>query len=252
MPSDLERCIMKVVDGVHAQGSYFYMQIGAAGRQPFPDDPQISRSPTFPHIGASALPPSAGAPASRARMKEEIKEHLDFFGTAATNAAGFDGVKIHGANGVLVDEFIQSMFGRAVEAVRGVVRVRLRLRPSNRTGGMGMDGPLPTFSHLVMRVKELYPDFAYLHVIEVRVDGGREVETDDFIRKILWAPRPVISAGGYTRELGMQTAEEKGGLNAYGMWYISNFQSDLPKRLEKNIPLTKYDRSTFYMEILVV
>ncbi len=95
--------------------------------------------------------------------------------------------------------------------------------------GMGMEDPIPTFSYLTMQVKELYPDFAYIHVVEARVDSFtdlspediKEFETNDFIRKI-WAPKPLISAGGYTRESGMETADEKGDLIAYGRWFISN------------------------------
>ncbi|PBK87111.1 FMN-linked oxidoreductase [Armillaria gallica] len=265
----------EVVDGVHAQGSYIYMQIGAVGRQALPDVLK-SRDPTFPHIGASALPPMPGAPIPRAITKEEIKEYIDFFGTSAANAvhkAGFDGVEIHGANGFLVDEFIQSVsnvrddeYGGSLEnRVRfpleviervtrevGADRVGFRFSPWNRGQGMRMEDPIPTFSHLVSRVKELHPDLAYIHVVETRVDGAadvapediKEFETNDFIRKI-WAPKPLISAGGYTRESGIETADGKGDLIAYGRWYISN--PDLPARLEKNIPLTKYDRSTFYM-----
>ncbi len=78
--------------------------------------------------------------------------------------------------------------------------------------GMRMEDPIPTFSHLVSRVKELHPDLAYIHVVETRVDGAadaapediKEFETNDFIRKI-WAPKPLISAGGYTRESGIET-----------------------------------------------
>ena len=94
---------------------------------------------------------------------------------------------------------------------------------------MRMEAPIPTFSYLATGVKELYPEFAYNHVVEARVDGLNdlapedieEFETNDFIRKI-WEPKPLISAGGYTRESGMETADEKGDLIAYGRRYISN------------------------------
>ncbi|KAK0445625.1 uncharacterized protein EV420DRAFT_1717322 [Desarmillaria tabescens] len=256
----------EVVDGVHAQGSYIYLQIAAMGRQASPDFLK-SRDPTFPHVGPSALPLAPGAPIPREMTKEEINEHIEFFGIAAANAvhkAGFDGVEVHGANGFLVDQFLQSTsnirddeYGGNVEKrVRfplevierivkevGADRVGLRLSPWNRSAGMRMEDPIPTFSHLVTRVKEVYPDLAFMHVIEARKDI-KEFETNDFIREI-WAPKPLISAGGYTRDSGTQTADEKGDLIAYGRWYISN--PDLPTRLEKNIPLAKYDRPTFYV-----
>ncbi|KAK0187588.1 hypothetical protein F5146DRAFT_1141026 [Armillaria mellea] len=194
-------------------------------------------SSTFPHIGASALPLMLSAPIPRAITKEEIKEYINFFGISAANAvhkARFDGVEIHDANGFLVDEFIQSM--KVIECV-------------TREGqGMHMEDPIPTFSHLVLQVKELYPELAYIHVVKTRVDGMtdvapkdiKEFETNDFIRNI-WVPKLLISVGGYMRDSGIETANRKGDLIAYGQWYISN--PDIPAKLEKNILLTKYDCS---------
>ncbi|KAK0216371.1 hypothetical protein IW262DRAFT_1475400 [Armillaria fumosa] len=265
----------EIVDGVHAQGSYIYLQIAAMGRQASPDFLK-SRDPMFPHVAPSALPLAPDAPVPREMTKEEINEYIEFFGISAANAvhrAGFDGVEIHGANGFLVDQFLQSTsnvrndeYGGSVEkrvkfpleVIERVVkevgadRVGLRLSPWNRSGGMRMEDPIPTYSYLTTKVKVLYSDFAYIHVVEVRVDGFtdlspddiKESENNDFLRKI-WAPKPLISAGGYTRDSGIETADEKGDLIAYGRWYISN--PDLSTRLEKNIPLSKYDRPTFYI-----
>ncbi|KAK0215413.1 hypothetical protein IW262DRAFT_1449788 [Armillaria fumosa] len=221
-----------------AQSGYIYMQIAAFGRQASPEYLK-SRDSTFPHM-----------------TKEEINEYIEFFGIAATNAvhkAGFDGF-LQTASNIRDDEYGGSTQKRvkfSLEVIERVVkevgadRVRLRLR-------MRTEDPIPIFSYLTTRVKELYPDFAYIHVIVARVDGASDLypkdikafETNDFIRKI-WALKPLISAGGYTSESGMQTANEKGGLIAYGRWYLSN--PDLVTRLEKNIPFTKYDRSTFYI-----
>lgn len=87
------------------------------------------------------------------------------------------------------------------------------------------------------------------------------VKSNDFIREI-WKPRPLISAGGYNRETALAVAETKGDLVAFGRYFISNVrqgaedtmytiadispQPDLPLRLKKDLPLTKYDRSHFY------
>ena len=93
-----------------------------------------------------------------------------------------------------------------------------------------MEDPIPTFTHLVSRL----PNLAYLHVIEPRIAGSAEytgpnshdttVESNDFLRKI-WAPKPMISAGGFNRETGIDTAERTGNLIAYGRLFISNVSS---------------------------
>ncbi|TCD64954.1 hypothetical protein EIP91_003412 [Steccherinum ochraceum] len=71
-----------------------------------------------------------------------------------------------------------------------------------------------------------------------RTTHQREHGSNDFIRDI-WAPRPLLSAGGYDREGGMKAAE-RGDVVVYGRHFISN--PDLPVRLEQDIPLTSYDR----------
>lgn len=89
-----------------------------------------------------------------------------------------------------------------------------------------MTDPKPTFAHLARELRRLHPTLAYLHAVEPRVSGAADVQplegqSNDFLRDI-WAPLPFISGGGYTRDLGIKTAEEKGGLIAYGRWYLAN------------------------------
>ncbi|KAK0210051.1 hypothetical protein DFS33DRAFT_1465626 [Desarmillaria ectypa] len=115
---------------------------------------------------------------------------------------------------------------------------------------MAMADPKPTFSYLAGEIKRKYPNFAYLHAVEPRVVGStfrdeREIrpeEENDFLRK-LWAPIPFISAG-HNRETAIEAADEKGDLVAFGRLFISN--PDLVQRLEQDLPLTPYDRATFY------
>ena len=78
-----------------------------------------------------------------------------------------------------------------------------------------------------------------------RDEDLEERESNDFLRKI-WAPKPLITAGAYTRELAIKTAEEKGDIIAVGRYFISN--PDLPLRWRHNLPLTEYNRDTFYLK----
>lgn len=91
---------------------------------------------------------------------------------------------------------------------------------------MRMEDPKPQFAYIVSKLKEKYPDFAYIHVIEPTTAGSsdrdpRHGETCDFLRQI-WQPKPFISAGGYNRESGMKTAEENDDIVAYGRWFLAN------------------------------
>jgi len=91
---------------------------------------------------------------------------------------------------------------------------------------MGMSDPVPTFAALAIFIRDRYPDFAYVHVIEPRIDGvtlreARVHESNNFLRDI-WEPRPFISAGGYGRDDAIFAAQKKGDLVAFGRHFISN------------------------------
>ncbi|KAJ7174971.1 hypothetical protein C8R43DRAFT_873038 [Mycena crocata] len=109
--------------------------------------------------------------------------------------------------------------------------------------------PIPTLSYAISQIAARHPTFAYLHLVEPRISGNTTRtdiganESNDALRA-LWAPRPLIGAGGFTREGALQRAEQ-GDLVAFGRLFISN--PDLPARLQKDIPLAAYDRSTFYL-----
>ncbi|KAJ8518945.1 hypothetical protein ONZ45_g4030 [Pleurotus djamor] len=236
----------------------------------------ILAAENLPYVSASDVPLSYQAdPLPRPLTTTEIKEYVQLYATAASNAvhrAGFDGIEIHGANGYLVDQFLQdksntrtdeyggSIEGRTrfalevLEAVSkeiGPDRTAIRLSPWSLFQEMRMDNPKPTFSYLVSQIRERLPDPAYIHVIEPRVALGFDERPDsaipadeenDFIRK-LWAPKALLSAGGYTRELAIKAAE-RGDVVAVGRHFISN--PDLPRRWKDDLPLTAYNRDAFY------
>ncbi|KAF9022976.1 FMN-linked oxidoreductase [Hymenopellis radicata] len=187
--------------------------------------------------------------------------------------AGFDGVELHFANGYLVDQFLQDVCNARDDAYGGSIAARarfaleivsavaerigarkvgVRISPWSPFQDMRMENPIPTFTYLVTQLRERHPDLAFLHVVEPRVSGSAdadaalvaETDSNDFLRAI-WAPRPFISAGRYTRASAMETADEKGDLIAFGRYFISN--PDLPQRLMENVPLAPYDRAVFYL-----
>ncbi|KAF9444072.1 NADH:flavin oxidoreductase/NADH oxidase [Macrolepiota fuliginosa MF-IS2] len=268
----------EIVQGVRKNGSSIFCQLWAFGRQAN-EAALKADDATLTVVGPSPIPTnSKGASVPRELTIPEIKEYVQLYATAARNAiheAHFDGVEIHCANGYLVDQFLQDVsnkrqddYGGSVErrsrfgleVIRAVVgavgtaeKVGIRLSPWSPFGSMGMDDPLPQFDHFVSTLKSEFPDLAYIHVIEPRVAGDKDHDTqtnkrhaaNDFLRNI-WAPKPYISTGGYDRADAIRQADERENeLVAFGRIFISN--PDLPMRLEKDIPLTPYNRKTFYL-----
>lgn len=260
----------EVTDAVHAKGSYIFAQLWALGRVA---NPAVLAKDGFELASASDIPAGEGSPKPRALTEEEIQALIHDFTQAARNAvnAGFDGVEIHGANGYLVDQFIQDVSNKrtdkwggsienrsrfAVEIVRavseaiGADRTAIRLSPFNNFQGMLMENPLPQFTHIA---ESLAPfKLAYTHVVEPRVAGqditGTKQDLHFFLKAYNHAG-PVVTAGGYTPELARKTVDEiykdYDVITAFGRPYISN--PDLPFRVKENVALTPYDRGTFYL-----
>ncbi|KAF8868499.1 hypothetical protein BD779DRAFT_1481416 [Infundibulicybe gibba] len=185
----------------------------------------------------------------------EIDEYVALYAQAARNAvaAGFDGVEIHGANGYLIDQFLQDVSNVREDEYGGSVENR------SRRGWRGQDRPpaqsmelLPSSLTSSLHLHGTHTDLAYIHLVEPRVAGigdrtSAAHECNATLRAA-WAPRRIITAGGYDRAGALAAAEEEGDvLVAFGRSYISN--PDLPKRLKKDIPLTPYNRKTFYTPV---
>jgi NADPH2 dehydrogenase len=147
--SSLSLCLSswQVVDAVHENGSFIYLQLWALGRTAFPD--VLQEEGGYPLVGPSPIPlptkkdpntpPSTPQAVPRALTIEEIKEYMRLFASAAENAvlrAGFDGVEIHAANGYLPDQFLQTNSNTRTDAYGGSVQNRARfvLEVSARTG----------------------------------------------------------------------------------------------------------------------
>jgi len=127
--------------------------------------------------------------------------------------------------------------------------VGLRLSPFLTMQGMGMPDPVPTFAELVTRIRDSYPDFAYIHVLDLADidltgphDTGPRPSTK-FLRDI-WGNRPYIANGNYERDTAIEVVEKEGGLVSFGRHFISN--PDLPRRLKENIELAPSDPQTWW------
>lgn len=256
---------------MHAKGSLIYCQLIHHGRAA---SPEALEAAGFPVLSSSALPISPEHVTPQAMTEDDIARAIKQFATAAENAiaAGFDGVEIHGANGYLPDQFLQTTCNkrtdrwggsvenrarfhldvtRAVVAAVGAERTGMRLSPYSDFNAMLMDDPDPTFRHLTEQLRPL--GLAYLHLIEARISGNVDADCGGQ-RTVSWMVElwdhasPVLVAGGFTPESARTAAEEtyKGYDVAivFGRYFVTN--PDLVFRVKTGVPLVKYDRSTFY------
>jgi N-ethylmaleimide reductase len=269
-----------VVDAVHARGGFIFLQLWHVGRVSHSSYQPGSALPVAP----SAVPIAAelktmtaeGKPASyetpRALQTGEVAGIVEAFRQAASNAmqAGFDGVEIHGANGYLIEQFLQSrsnlrtdQYGGSIEnrarflmeitqaviGVWGANRVGVRLSPYGIANDSGEADPMPLYTHVVEALNPL--GLAYLHFIEPRSSGaGRAEVNHQNVPSAMVLFRPIwkgvlITAGGFTGETAEAAiAEGHADAIAFGRIFISN--PDLPRRLREGFPLTPYNRATVY------
>ncbi|HRJ11841.1 MAG TPA: alkene reductase, partial [Alphaproteobacteria bacterium] len=202
----------------------------------------------------------------------EISAIRDDFRSAAENAkqAGFDGVEVHGANGYLLDQFLQDgsnqrsdAYGGSIEnrarlllevvddviAIWGHGRTGVRLSPYGTFNDMQDSDPVALFTHVLNKLNRR--QIAYAHVIEPRATnaGGQDgsVETAPSaaaLFRVLFNGA-YISAGGYVPETAEATiAQGDADAIAFGRYYISN--PDLVARIRQGAALARYQRATFY------
>jgi len=268
----------QITDAVHAKGGFMFIQLGHAGRatseslsgiQPV----SASVDPSFmENQSVVVTTPEGLVPPSlhRALDTAGIAGIVEQYRAAAKNAqrAGFDGIEIFAAQGHLVEQFLQNgsnkrtdryggSFGNRtrllleiVEAVAGVVgldRVGVRISPSSTFNGMGDSDPEGLFRYVAERLDQAH--IAYLHIIEPRISGadtvaeGQDAIAAKGLSRVFHGT--IIAAGGFSPESAeAAVADGTAKLIAFGRHFTSN--PDLPIRIERGLPLTPYERSTFY------
>lgn len=258
-----------ITDEVHRKGCYIFCQLFAMGRAA---DVEVARKEGFAILAPSAIPMEEGAAIPQAMTIQDIKQTVQDFVDASRNAirAGFDGVEIHGANGYLLDQFIQDVsnkrndeYGGTVEnrsrllndVIESVVnaigseRVGLRLSPWSKFQGMRMENPVPQFTDAINKASR--SDIAYLHLVESRISGSMDSDGHDRLDFAynLWNG-VLLVAGGYTPHEAQSLVDEKYPdkdiMVIFGRYFISN--PDLVYRMRESLELSAYDRETFYVK----
>ena len=263
----------RVTGAVRAAGGAMVMQLWHTGRVGH-SEVRGGRLPVAPSAvaieGQRHFTPSGPKPyeVPCALTLSEIHATLNDFEVAARNAqaAGFDGVELHGAFGYLPNQFLVSAsnqrtdeYGGSVEgrarfllealqrlvSVWGEGRVGVRLSPTIAYNGMVDSDPRATFSYVIERLNDL--PLAYLHLMRATPDAARFPHwPQDAVAT--FAPLfkgPVVLNGGFDRgsaeaALGAGVAQAV----SFGVPFVSN--PDLVHRFELGAPLAAADQGSFY------
>ncbi|EOO01601.1 putative nadh:flavin oxidoreductase nadh oxidase family protein [Phaeoacremonium minimum UCRPA7] len=259
----------RVTTAVHAKGSYIFLQLWALGRVA---DKEIAEKEGMKIVSSSNISMDSDHPEPEALSYEEIQILVADFGQGAKNAieAGFDGIEVHGANGYLVDQFIQDVANQrtdeyggsidrrnrfALEVAKaaadaiGAKKVGFRISPFSTFQSMKMADPYPQFSALVKGLKAL--GLAYLHVVESRIAGdnaGQGTEKIDFLLDIWGDDSPFLIAGGWKPDTAQAAMDDqykdKNVAIVFGRYFLAT--PDLPFRIRRGLEPNRYNRDLFY------
>jgi N-ethylmaleimide reductase len=254
----------KITDAVHAKGAPIFLQLWHMGRSShsaFRADRSLPVAPSAIKLNGEYIHTPIGKQpyeTPRALEAAEIPLVVEDYRRAAQRAkeAGFDGVEIHGANGYLIDQFLQSRtnqrtdhYGGSVEKrfqfLREVTEAVLTVWPSHRVGvrlspnGNFNDMGSPDFRETFLyAARELNPfNLGYLHVVDGLGFGfhqlGEPMTLAEF-RAVFKGP--LMGNCGYTQQ-SAEAAITSGhaDLIAFGRPFISN--PDLAERFAKGWPL---------------
>lgn len=254
----------KVTDRVHAKGGLILCQLWHVGRMSDPlyldGKPPVSCSAIAPSGYVSLVRPEKPFVTPHALTIEEIQEVVQQYKLGAVNAkkAGFDGVEIHGANGYLIDQFLQDSTNHrkdeyggnvenrmrfmlevvdAVVSVWGADRVGMHLAPRGDAHDMGDSDSANVFTKVATELGKR--QLAFL--------CARENFQQDHMGPIMKAAfgGVYIANEGFTADSAREAiAEGKADAVAFGKSAIAN--PDLVHRFRTDAALNDPDPSTFY------
>ncbi|KAE9106026.1 hypothetical protein PF005_g13256 [Phytophthora fragariae] len=254
----------RVTERVHKKGGKIFMQLWHMGRQS-----HSSFNSKGEIVSASALRLESGHTRNadyiasdyetpRALETDEIPGVVESYRHSAELAlkAGFDGVEIHGANGYLIDQFLQSCTNKrtdkyggsfenrarllieVVEAIKTVVpshRIGVRLAPNGGFAGMGSEDNYEMFKYTMERLSTyglgylaILDGFGFGYTDKCRLTTAFDAKT---------AFKGIVMANNnYTRDRA-EGAIRTGAadLVGFGRLYITN--PDLAERFQNDWPI---------------
>ena len=263
----------KETSAEHAKDGKIFVQLMHTGR--------IGHSMNLPE-GAEIIGPSAivakgqmwtdkggmlDHPTPREMTKSDIEKAKSEFVQASVNAieAGFDGVELHGANGYLLDQFLQpdsnqrkdeyggSFENRArfvIEVTKAVAekigkeKTAIRLSPYGAFNDVSPFAETEAeYAYLAEKLNEI--GIVYIHLVNHSSMGAPTVEPST-VKKIRENfKNTLILSGGYDRQRAeADLVSGAANLIAFGKAFLAN--PDLVTRLEKGAELNSPHMDTFY------
>lgn len=259
---------------VHEQGGKIFVQFMHCGR--------VAHVANLP-AGAEVLGPGAAVcpgemytdtlgmqPHSppRAMNDDDIAAAIDEHVVAAKLAmdAGFDGVELHGANGYLIEQFLNPLvnlrtdgyggsnerrnrlaleIARATVAAIGRDRVGIRLSPYGVFNGTG-EFPEVRAQYLLLAHSLSALGLLYLHLVDHSSMGAPPVPADFKLALRNGFDGLFILSGGFDHASAEQALlEKRGDLIAFGRPFLAN--PDLVARMRQDAVLNPPDAATFYV-----
>lgn len=253
-----------VTKAVHEAGGQILLQLWHVGRisDPFYLDGglPVSASAVRPAGNVSLMRPIKEFVTPRALELAEIPAIIEAYRKGAENAmaAGFDGVEIHGANGYLIDQFLQDSTNHrtdgyggpienrarfmmevtdAVVSVWGADRVGMHIAPRGDAHDMGDSDPEALFTHVARELGKRKLAFLCARESHDHPALGPALK--------LAFGGVFIANEGFTAESARETiASGQADAVAFGKAAIAN--PDLVRRIRENAPLNPSDSETFY------
>ena len=253
-----------ITKAVHANGGKIFLQLWHVGRVSDPSylDGELPVAPSAiaPKGHVSLVRPLKDFVTPRALETEEIADIVEAYRHGAENAkaAGFDGVEVHGANGYLLDQFLQDSTNKRTDQYGGSIenrarlmlevtdavlsvwepgRVGVHLAPRADSHDMGDSDRLATFGYVARELGKRGIAFIFT----------REKLGEDSISAELKAAfgGAFIANERFTKD-SANALLASGGADAiaFGIPFIAN--PDLPARLQLDAPLNEPHPETFY------
>jgi N-ethylmaleimide reductase len=265
----------QVTNAVHDANGHIFAQLWHVGRIAHPElnynkEPNVAPSAIAAPGGNFRALDGTGYVVPHALTTEEVSQHAKQFGIAAKNAhlAGFDGVEIHGANGYLVHQFLntasnvrtdhygtQTFENRArfaleiiAEAVAGFGdegRVAIKFSPGVSSAGMIVDDDtVPFYKYLLQQIGEKFPKLAYI-TIASDMTGKSTINVADFRDSYKGEGKVLTGTVGFDYNRSVESLE-KNIVEAVviGRAFIAN--SDLAYRWKHGHQLNEVNWQTVY------